>query len=81
MANLKTANPYGDDFFADPKPKAASARINSATADGGATIRLNLNLGRAEHKDFKRLCLEKDTTVSEAVRALIARAIAEGDLP
>jgi hypothetical protein len=80
VANLKRTNPYDDEFFADPKPRSDTASITPAPA-GGAPIRLNLNLGRAEHKAFKRLCLEKDVSVSEAVRLLIARAVAEEDLP
>lgn len=83
MAKLKTTNPYDDKFFAEPVKTSAKRETPSIgrTAPAGPVTRLNLDLERSLHKSFKRLCLDNDTTISDAVRALIAAAVSEGKLP
>jgi hypothetical protein len=74
MARLKTANPFGDEFFADPPAPPARELPQSATTKG-PTVRLNLDIDRALHRQLKQLALNEDRSIADVVRDLIAQAV------
>jgi Ribbon-helix-helix protein, copG family len=90
MARLKTANPYGDDFFAGPAQPAATpappeqeptAEPGPVVApEKGSTVRLNLDLDREMHRRLKQMALDTDRSVADVVRELIAHALSAHSL-
>lgn len=74
MAKLKTANPYGDEFFNSSRPSPVQTSQQERVAKA-ATVRLNIDLDRQLHRSLKRLALDQDRTVADVVRSLIAAAV------
>lgn len=76
MAKLKTTNPFDEKFFDGPTPPAATTPVEpQPAAPKGSTVRLNLDLDRAIHRELKRLALDEDRSVADVVRELIQQAV------
>ena len=58
----------------------AKARLLAQLEEEDKTVRLNLNLSAATHKNLRRLALETDTTVSDLVRQLIDERLAKASV-
>jgi len=78
MARLKTINPFGEEFFDNPPaPPAPPARELPPPATKRATVRLNLDIDRALHRQLKLVALNEDRSVADVVRDLIQEAVME----